>query len=344
MIKNFLETKKPPYIIAELSGNHGGKIENARKIIKLSSEAGVDAIKLQTYIPDEMVFNIRTNKFKITNKKNIWFGNYFIDLYKKARTPLEWHKPLFNLANKKKIDAFSSVFDDYSLEYLQQIKNPIFKISSFENTDYILLEKVAKTKKPIILSIGLVSLKEVTGAINIIKKYGCGKFAILKCTSNYPASFDDLNLETINDLKKRFKCKVGFSDHTMGVVGGIAAAAKGADVIEKHISLDKKIGTDSKFSLEVKDLKEFVSMCKSAYKTNGKVFYGPTKNELKSIKSIRTLYFSKELPKGHKIINQDVVRRRPGLGVKVYNLKKIIGKRLNKKVRRGTPVKFSNFV
>ena len=227
-MKTFLNTKKPPYIIAELSGNHGGKIENAKKIIRLSSEAGVDAIKLQTYIPDQMVFNIRSNKFKITNKKNLWFGNYFIDLYKKAHTPLAWHKQLFNLANKKKIAAFSSVFDDQSLKYLKNINNPIYKISSFENTDYVLLEKVAKTMKPIILSIGLASLKEVTEGIKIIKKYGCGKFAILKCTSNYPANIDDLNLETMDDLKKRFKCKVGLSDHTLGAVGSIAAAARGA--------------------------------------------------------------------------------------------------------------------
>lgn len=343
-MKTFLQTKNPPYIIAEISGNHGGKLENAKKIVKLSAEAGVDAIKLQTFVPEQMAFDIKSNKFKITNKKNIWFGNYFIDLYKKAHTPFSWHKPLFNIANKKKIAAFSSVFDDQALKYLQQIKNPIYKISSFENTDHILLEKVAKTMKPIILSIGLVSLKEVTEAINIIKKYGCGKFAILKCTSNYPASFNDLNLETITDLKKKFKCKVGFSDHTIGVVGGIAAASKGADVIEKHISLDKKIGTDSKFSLEVKDLKEFVSMCKSAYKTNGKVYYGPTKNELKSIKSIRTLYFAKDLPKGYVLEAKDVTRKRPGLGIKIYNLPKIIGKKLKKKVKRGLPVSFSLFL
>ncbi len=343
-MKTFLNTKKPPYIIAELSGNHGGKIENAKKIIRLSSEAGVDAIKLQTYIPDQMVFNIRSNKFKITNKKNLWFGNYFIDLYKKAHTPLAWHKPLFNLANKKKIAAFSSVFDDQSLKYLKNINNPIYKISSFENTDYVLLEKVAKTMKPIILSIGLASLKEVIEGIKIIKKYGCGKFAILKCTSNYPANIEDLNLETMDDLKKRFKCKVGLSDHTLGAVGSIAAAARGAEVIEKHVSLNKNIGSDSKFSLEVKNLKEFVLMCKSAFRAKGKIFYGPTKNEIKSTKSIRTLYFAEDLPKNHKVSIKDIVRRRPGLGIKVYYLKKILGKKLNNKVRKGMPVKFSNFI
>ncbi len=343
-MKTFLKTKKPPYIIAELSGNHGGKIENAKKIIRLSSDAGVDAIKLQTFMPDEMVFNIRSNKFKITNKKNIWFGNYFIDLYNKSHTPFAWHKPLFKIANKKKIDAFSSVFDDQALKYLKHIKNPIYKISSFENTDYVLLEKVAKTMKPIILSVGLASLKEITEGIKIIKKYGSGKFAILKCTSNYPANVEDLNLETMDDLKQRFKCKVGLSDHTIGSVGSIAASSRGADIIEKHVSLNKNIGTDAKFSLEVKNLKEFVFMCKSAYRAKGKIFYGPTKNEIRSTKSIRTLYYAHDLLKDHKIRVKDIVRRRPGLGIKVYNLKKILGKKLIKKVKRGTPVKFSNVI
>lgn len=342
-MKNFLNLKKPPFIIAEISGNHGGKLENAKKIVNLSIEAGVDAIKLQTFVPEEMVFNIKSNKFKITNKKNIWYGNYFFDLYKKSHTPFSWHKPLFEIAKKKGISAFSSVFDEKSLKFLQQIKNPIYKISSFENTDFVLLEKVAKTKKPIILSIGLASLKEVREGIRIIKKYGSGKFAILKCTSNYPANFSDLNLETIRDLKKRFNCKIGFSDHTLGNVGGISAAANGADIIEKHISLNKNIGTDSKFSLEIKDLKNFISDCKSAYKTKGKVFYGPTRNEIKSTKSIRTLFFGKNFSKGHLITKNDIMRKRPGLGIKVYYLPKIIGKKLKFNVKRGDPVKFKNF-
>ena len=190
---------------------------------------------------------------------------------------------------------------------------------------------------------GLASFNEINEGVKIIKKYGSGKFAILKCTSNYPANYNDLNLETINDLKKRFKCKVGFSDHTIGMVGGIAAAARGADIIEKHISLNKNIGTDSKFSLEVKNLREFVLMSKAAYKTTGTVYYGPTKNELKSIKSIRTLYFGRDIDKGKTLNTNDVVRRRPGLGIKVYDLKKIIGKKLKKKVKKGSPVKFVDF-
>ena len=199
----FKSQNKKPFIVAEVSGNHGQSIKKAKKLVLEIAKTGAHAIKLQTYKPETMTFNIKKKDFFIKNKKSLWKGNYLFDLYKKAYTPWEWHKEIFDLAKKNGLLAFSSVFDDTSISFLKKLNNPIFKISSFENTDTELIKNAALTKKPIIISSGLASLSELNEAVNIIKKFGNKKFAILKCTSAYPATEKDVNLKTILDIKKK---------------------------------------------------------------------------------------------------------------------------------------------
>lgn len=339
----FKSNNKKPFIVAEISGNHGQSIKKAKKLVLEIAKTGAHAIKLQTYKPETMTFNIKKREFFIKNKKNLWKGSYLFDLYKKAYTPWEWHKEIFDLAKKNGLLAFSSVFDDTSISFLKKLNNPIFKISSFENTDIELIKNAALTKKPIIISSGLASLSELNEAVNTIKKFGNKKFAILKCTSAYPATEKDINLKTILDIKKKFKCIVGFSDHTKDIYAAIGSVAQGAQIIEKHVKLDDENTVDSKFAINCSELKKLVDGCNKVYDSVGKIFYGPTKNELKSLKSRRTLFFNKDLPKNTVILSEHIIRARPGLGLKINNLKKIIGKKLKKKAFKGSPVKKGYF-
>ena len=343
-IDKFFDTKNTePLIIAELSGNHNNSIKIAKKIISEVSKSGAQMIKFQTFSLDEMTFNLKKNIFKITNRNNPWFGKYYYDLYKKSFLPFDKIQELFNFSKKKRLLPFSSVFDLKSLEFLEKINCKVYKISSFENTDHELIKNVAQTKKPIIISSGLATKKEMDMAINLIKKFGNSKIILLKCTSNYPASHNDLNLKTILDMKKRYKINIGFSDHTIGDVAAISAIAQGATAIEKHVCLNRQIGIDSKFSLEVKNLKKFVNSCRDANLTSGKIFYGPTKKELKLSRGSRSLYYKEDLKKGSTIKKKHFKRCRPNKGIKIYNMEKIISKKLRKSVRHGDPVRLNHF-
>ena len=339
VINPFQKSHNRPFIVAELSGNHGQSLQKAKKLVNEIAKTGAHAIKLQTYKPETMTFNIKNKNFMIKNKKNLWKGSYLYDLYKKAYTPWEWHREIFKLAKKRGMLAFSSVFDDTSIKFLNKIGSPILKISSFENTDLELIKNAASTRKPIIISSGLASVEELDDAVSIIKKYGSKHFAILKCTSSYPSTEKDLNLKTLLDIKKRYKCKVGFSDHTQDIFAAIGSIALGAEIIEKHVKLENEKTVDSKFAITCDKLKLLVDGCNKAYDSLGKKYYGPTKNEVKFLRSRRTLFFNDNLDKGTIIKKNHIKRARPGLGLKIKYLNRILGKKLKQKVNKGTPVK-----
>ena len=332
-----------PLIIAEISGNHNNSISISKKLITKISESGAQLVKFQTFLPSEMTFNLRKKIFKISNKKNPWYGKYYYDLYKKSHLPFNKIEELFNFSKKKKIIPFSSVFDLKSLEFLESINCELYKISSFENTDHELIKYVAQTKKPIIISSGLASQKEIDMAINLIKKNGSSKIILLKCTSNYPANLKDLNLNTIQDMKNRYKIKIGFSDHTIGSLAAISSICLGGTTVEKHVCLKKNIGIDSKFSLVVDDLKSFVEDCNNAYLSKGKIFYGSTINEKKITKGKRSLYYSSNIKKGTIVLKKHFKSCRPNYGIKVYQLNKILSKKIKKSVNYGDPVKLTDF-
>lgn len=344
MAKNDLQIKIGknfhPFIIAELSANHKKSINRVFKMIDKAKEANVSAIKIQSYKAETMTLNIKNKKFFINDKKSLWKNNYYYDLYKKGATPWDWTKRIFQYAKKKKLICFSTPFDKTAVDMLESVNCPIYKIASFEMTDHLLLERIAKTRKPIIMSTGMASQKEIKEALSILKKFGTKKIIILKCTSLYPAPIKNLNLLTIRNMKKKFNKIVGYSDHSIGVAAAVTAVSMGADVIEKHFTLNKKDGAlDSKFSSDPKELALLVKLCREAKKAIGKVKYGPSAEERNSVKKRRSLFFVKDLPKGNIIQKTDIGSYRPALGMETRYYKKIIGKKLLKKAKYGDPVK-----
>ena len=332
---------KIPKLISEVSGNHGGVLSNAIKLIKLAAKNGTDLIKLQTYDPNNLTLNSNRPQFIIKDKKNLWRKNKLYDLYSKGQTLREWHYKIFQEARKHNVDCFSSVFDETDIEFLEKFKVPAYKISSFESTHYPLIEKVLKTKKPILISTGLNSLKELDKLVRFLRKKNCRNFGILKCTSSYPANSNDLNLATISDMISRYGCDVGFSDHSIGFNAAVGSIHQGASFIEKHICLNKKIGIDSKFSLkvdEIKTLKEEISL---AYQSKGKIFYGPTKNELSFIKFRRSIYASKRIKKGEKFTKENIKIVRPAFGLEPKHYNYLLGKKSKKSISFASPIKWN---
>ncbi len=332
---------KIPKLISEISGNHGGILSNAIKLIKLAAKNGTDLIKLQTYDPNNLTLNSNRPQFIIKDKKNLWRKNKLYDLYSKGQTLREWHYKIFQEARKHNVDFFSSVFDETDIEFLEKFKVPAYKISSFESTHYPLIEKVLKTKKPILISTGLNSLKELDKLVRFLRKKNCRNFGILKCTSSYPANSNDLNLATISDMISRYGCDVGFSDHSIGFNAAVGSIHQGASFIEKHICLNKKIGIDSKFSLkvdEIKTLKEEISL---AYQSKGKILYGPTKNELSFIKFRRSIYASKRIKKGEKFTKENIKIVRPAFGLEPKHYNYLLGKKSKKSISFASPIKWN---
>lgn len=333
-----------PFIVAEISANHKKSIYRVFKMIDEAKKANASAIKLQSYKADTITMNIRNKNFYIKDKKSLWKNRYLYDLYKEGETPWGWTSKIFNYAKKKKIICFSTPFDETAVDMLEQVNCPIYKIASFEMTDHILLKKVAKTKKPIILSTGMATKKEIQESINVLKKNGSKKIIILKCTSAYPAQIKNLNLSTILDMKKSFNCSVGYSDHSIGIVAATTAVSLGADLIEKHFTLNKNDGSlDSKFSSDPRELMSLVKSCNNAKKALGSTKYGPTIQEKNSLKKRRSLFFTNFLKKGDIVKKKDIGSFRPALGVEVKNYNKIIGKRLIKNTKYGQPVKKNFF-
>lgn len=330
-----------PFIIAEMSGNHNHSLEKALKIVEAAAQSGVDALKIQTYTPDTMTINCDSPDFIIEDKNSLWYGEKLYELYEKASTPYQWHKPIFDKCKQLGIIGFSTPFDTTSVDFLESLNCPIYKIASFENSDIPLLKKVAQTKKPVIISLGMLRFDEIKETLNVLKENGCTDLTFLKCTSSYPANVEESNLLTILDLKKHFPdCKIGLSDHTLGIGASIASIALGAEVIEKHFTLSREDGgIDSAFSMEPHEMKQLVDECNSACKALGKVSYELSENEKKSLKFRRSLYAVKDIQKGEKFTFENIRSIRPGYGLSPKHYEDVIGKTATRDLKFGEPLK-----
>lgn len=331
-----------PFIIAELSANHGGKIANAKLAIKVAKESGASAVKIQTYTPDTMTINSNKPDFIIND--GIWKGQTLYDLYNEAYTPFEWHKELFDFARQQGITIFSTPFDETAVDLLQELEAPAYKIASFELIDLPLIKRAAECGKPLLISTGMASVSEVKEALAVALKYGNGEVLLFHCISSYPAPVRDSNLKNIKFLQDEFGVEVGLSDHTLNNLASIIAVGLGASAIEKHFKpLDNSVAPDASFSISPNQLKALVSDCEDAWHSLGKGGFQRSKAEEGSLKYRRSLYFIKDLNVGDIISSTDVKAIRPGYGIAPKNIKKIIGKTLLKDVKRGDPVLFENF-
>jgi len=331
---------KSPYFIAEISANHCGSINKAKELIKCAKKNGADAVKLQTFTANTMTIKSDKNYFKI--KQGLWKGYNLWELYNKAHTPYKWHKDLFFYGKKIGITVFSTPYDETAVDFLEKLKCPFYKVASFEMTDIPLIKKIASTNKPIIISTGMANLREIETTFNIAKKYGAKDIALLYCVSNYPSKNSDFNLNNIKILKNKFKCKVGFSDHSNDNIIAIAAIAAGAEIIEKHIALDKqKKGLDIEFSLKGKKIKEFRKAINQVFQLLGKKEFYRNKSEEKSKVFRRSIFVSKNIKKGEKFNKHNIRRIRPGYGLSPIYYERILNKKSPQNLFRGNPVKKS---
>ena len=333
MIKN-----KIPFLVAEISANHCGNINLAKKLIKCAKDNGADAAKLQTYTADTMTIQSNKKYFKIKN--GLWKGYDLWNLYNEAHTPLEWNKKLFDYGKKLGITIFSTPFDETAVNLLEKLKCPMYKVASFEITDLLLIKKISQTKKPIIISTGMASMEEIELAYRTAKNYGAKDITLLYCVSNYPSKNTDFNLNNIKILKNKFKCRVGLSDHSKDNRVAIAAVAAGAEVVEKHIALDKqKRGLDIEFSLKGKEIKKFKQDINLAYNLLGKKYFYRNKSEKKSKIFRRSIFATENIKKGEKFNNQNIRRIRPGYGLEPKYYEKLIGRKSPITLDKGQPLK-----
>ena len=338
--KHLVGNGLPPFIIAEMSGNHGGSLKRALKIVDSVAKAGAHAVKLQTYTADTITLKSNRREFVINDKKSIWYGRNLYDLYDQAHTPWEWHEEIFKCAKQNNLICFSSPFDETAVDFLEKLKVPAYKIASFEINHIPLIQKVALTGKPLIISTGMASEKEIRVAVKAARDKGAKKIILLKCTSEYPASVKDSNLVTIPHMKKKFDCPIGLSDHSEGIGAPITAIALGACMIEKHVTLDKKDGAvDSKFSIEVSEFQSMVKECNNAWQALGKQIIGPSKSEVKSKKYRRSIYTIKSIKKGELISYKNIKVIRPANGAHPKYFHSLIGKKINKNIGANMPMK-----
>ena len=327
----------PPFIIAEMSGNHNQSLERALNIVEAAAKTGAHALKIQTYTPDTMTLDLNEREFHISDPKSIWAGNSLYKLYGEAYTPWEWHKPIFDRARELGIIAFSTPFDDTSVDFLETLDVPCYKIASFENTDLPLIRRVAATGKPLIISTGMASIAELDDTVKAAREAGCKDLILLKCTSTYPATPNNTNILTIPHMRELFGCEVGLSDHTMGVGVSVASIALGATVIEKHFTLSRADGgVDSTFSMEPAEMAQLVLETKHAWQAMGQVSYGPSEAEKKSLQYRRSLYIVKDLKAGELLTQENIRAIRPGLGLPTKYQEVVIGKTIKKDVKQGT--------
>ena len=330
--------KKKIFFIAEISANHCGKFSLAKKLIKCAYINGADAVKLQTYTADTMT--VRSNKKYFKINKGLWKGYNLWDLYNEAHTPMSWHEELFKYGKSLGIKVFSTPFDISAVNFLEKLKCPIYKISSFEMTDVDLVKRVSKTNKPIIISTGMASLKEIETTFKVAKKYGAKDITLLYCVSNYPSSISDFNLHNIKVLKDKFKCRVGISDHSTDNRVAIAAIAAGAEVVEKHIALDKqKKGFDIDFSLKGKQISKLRNDLDVAYQLLGKNFFFRNKSEDKSKIFRRSIFAIKNIKKGEKFTKDNIRVIRPGYGLEPKYFNKILNKKSSTNIKKNEPLK-----
>jgi pseudaminic acid synthase len=335
----------PPFVIAEMSGNHNQSLERALAIVDAAAQAGAHAIKLQTYTADTMTLDRRGGSFDINDPDSLWSGQNLHDLYKKAYTPWEWHAPIMERAHKLGLICFSSPFDETAVDFLLELDIPAFKIASFENNHLPLIKKVAATGKPVIISTGMASISELHDAVCTARKAGCSDLILLKCTSTYPATPKNSNIRTIPHMRELFGCQVGLSDHTMGVGVALAAVSMGATVIEKHFTLSRGDGgVDSAFSMEPNELKLLVQESKQAWQAIGNVQYGPTEAESKSLIYRRSIYVSTDIAVGEIFTAKNLRIVRPGNGAPPYLFEILIGKKAKREFSAGEPLQLEDII
>jgi N-acetylneuraminate synthase len=329
-----------PFIIAEMSGNHNQSLEKALLIVEEAAKTGVDALKIQTYTADTITIDSDRDEFLIEDENSLWQGETLYSLYKKAYTPWEWNKSIFDKCKEMGIIGFSTPFDFSAVDFLENLNVPFYKIASFENYDLPLLKYVAKTKKPVIISTGMIQLEELKQSVQILKENGCPEIVLLKCTSTYPAEPKNSNLLTIMDMKKIFPdCIIGLSDHTLGTTVSIASVALGAMVIEKHFTISRTDGgVDSAFSMEPDEMKKLVSDVNITYQSLGNIFYGPTEAEIPSLKFRRSLYVVKDIKKGEMFTPDNVRSIRPANGLSTKKYEEVLMKKAIVDIRSGMPL------
>ena len=327
-----------PFVIAEMSGNHNQSLERALEIVEAAAKTGAHALKIQTYTPDTMTLDLDEREFHISDPNSLWTGTSLYKLYGEAYTPWEWHKPIFDRARELGIIAFSTPFDDTSVDFLETLDVPCYKIASFENTDLPLIRRVAATGKPLIISTGMATVAELDDTVRAAREAGCKDLILLKCTSTYPATAENTNILTIPHLRELFGCEVGLSDHTMGVGVSVASVALGATVVEKHFTLNRADGgVDSSFSMEPAEMAQLVIESERAWQALGMVSYGPTEKEQKSLAFRRSLYVVKDVKAGEVLTQENLRAIRPGFGLSPKYLHQMLGKRINRSVPKGTP-------
>ena len=335
-------TDYAPYIIAEMSANHNGSIENAFKIIEQAKRCGADAVKLQTYTADTITLDSRAPEFMI--RGTLWDGQSLHELYQKAHMPWDWHKPLFDFAREQGITIFSSPFDFSAVDLLESLNAPAYKIASFEMVDLPLIRYVAQTGKPMIISTGMADADEIAEAVATAKSAGCRELVVLHCVSGYPAPAADYNLRTLPDMAARFGTLVGLSDHTLDNTTAVASVVLGACMIEKHFTLDRNGGgADDSFSLEPDGLQALCRDSKTAWQALGRVHYGLKSSEQGNVQFRRSLYFVKDLQKGDTIDETCIRSVRPGFGIAPKHFDELIGKRLTRNVQANTKTDWADF-
>jgi pseudaminic acid synthase len=330
---------QPPFIIAEMSGNHNQSLDRALAIVKSAAKSGAHALKLQTYTADTITLNINKNEFIINDKDSLWNGKNLYNLYKEAYTPWEWHEKIIKQANELGMLCFSSPFDNTAVDFLEELNVPAYKVASFENGHIPLIKKVASTGKPVIVSTGMASIAGIDKIVKTLRESGCEDFMLLKCTSAYPATPKDSNTLTIPHMRELFKCEIGLSDHTMGIGAAIAAVSHGATAIEKHFTLNRDDGgVDSDFSMEPDEMNQLVIESERAWESLGLISYGPTKKEKSSMVFRRSLYIAEDILEGEILDEKNLRIVRPGYGLEPYYYDILIGKTIKKNVKKGTPM------
>ncbi len=336
--------RQRPFIIAEMSANHHSSLDRALQIVEAAAEAGADALKIQTYTADSMTLNLDSGDFFIADDSSLWKGQSLYRLYQQAATPYAWHQAIFDKCKAVGLIGFSSPFDIEAVDFLEQFDVPCYKIASFENIDLPLIQRAASTGKPLIISTGLATLAEIDEAVRTVRQAGCDQFVLLKCTSTYPAEPKQSHIATIPHMKAAFQCPVGLSDHTLGIGAALSAIGMGASVIEKHLTLSRQDkSADAVFSMEPSEFKQLVEEAERGWKAIGNIRYGPEGMEAKSLQFRRTLYVVEDLRKGERITSRHIKAIRPGGGLPPKYESVILGMKVTKPVRKGTPVSWDLF-
>ncbi len=327
-----------PFIVAEMSGNHNQSLQRALEIVDAVAQSGAHGLKIQTYTPDTMTLDIDENEFHIDDPSSLWSGISLYKLYGQAYTPWEWHKPIFDRCREKGLIGFSTPFDASSVDFLEDLGVPCYKIASFENADLPLIRKAAATGKPLIISTGMATVAELDETVRAARGAGCNDLVLLKCTSSYPSTPEYTNLNTIPHMRELFDVQVGLSDHTLGVGAAVASVALGTTFIEKHFTLSRaEGGVDSAFSLEPSEMAALVTETERAWLAMGTVSYGMTKKEEASLRFRRSLYVTEDMQPGDKFQPKNLRAIRPGFGLPPKYLDRLLGKKVTRPVKRGTP-------